>query len=207
MAAHRWRPLLLAASLALAGAGPATAARFTIEGGEGCLVRFESKAAVESFDGRTDRVSGWIECDPAALGDSARFEVAVDLASLDTGIALRNRHMRENHLQTDQYPRAYFRGGRLSGAPAALVAGQPVTLELRGEFELHGVKRLLRLPVQVTLSGTDAAPELLVEARFPVALADYDIPRPRFLLLKLGEVQQVTLKLVAAVRPAAAGGG
>ncbi|MBK9304990.1 MAG: YceI family protein [bacterium] len=37
----------------------------------------------------------------------------VDLAALDTGIGLRNRHMRENHLETDRFPQAVFRGARI----------------------------------------------------------------------------------------------
>ena len=185
-----WTPVLL-------GAAPAVAARFTIAPGAGSEVRFASKAPVESFSGRTDRVSGWVDCDPAALGDSVTIEVTVDLASLDTGIALRNQHMRENHLETDRYPQAVFRGGRLSGGPSRLVPGETATLELAGELELHGVRRPLRLPVQVTLSDAPGGSRLRIEARFPVALAAHEIRRPQFLMLKLSDVQQVTLKLVA----------
>jgi len=196
--------LLVALTPALLGVAPAGAARFTIAPGAGSEVRFDSKAPVESFSGRTDRVSGWVDCDPAALGDSVTIEVSVDLASLDTGIALRNQHMRENHLETDRYPRAVFRGGRLTGAPSRLVPGETATLELAGELELHGVRRPLRLPVQVTLGDTDGGPRLRIEARFHVALAAHEIRRPQFLMLKLSDVQQVTLKLVAGGSP---GGG
>src|SRR5262245_18665278 len=39
--------------------------------------------------------------------------VAVDLGSLETGIALRDRHMKENYLQVDRYPKAVLNLSRL----------------------------------------------------------------------------------------------
>ncbi len=192
-------PLALACGLGAAlAAAPAAAETFVIVPGAGSVVRFVSKAPMESFEGRTDRVSGRVEVDCAAPGDSATVEVSVELAGLETGIGLRDRHMRENHLETDRYPRAVFRGATLRGAPAALAAGaEPVACELSGSFELHGVTRPLRVPVRVGLREREGRRELVAEGRFPVALADFGIPRPQFLLLKLGDVQDVSFSLVA----------
>lgn len=66
----------------------------------------------------------------------------VDLASLDTGIGLRNRHMRENHLHTDEFPEAVFSGSM--AWPAEIPSMEPgveVELEFSGRLELHGVTR------------------------------------------------------------------
>jgi polyisoprenoid-binding protein YceI len=194
----------LAAALAVAALAPAAwAERFEIAAGAAeNVARFRSHAAVESFEGKTRQVSGWVECDPAALGDSVTVYVAVDLASLDTGIDLRNRHMRENHLETDKYPQAVFRGGRLFGAPAKLEVGQSATFEIAGEIELHGVTRPLRAPLEVTLLAADGPRQLRVATHFPVSLADFHIARPQFLIVRLAETQQVSLE-ATAVAPAA----
>jgi len=192
------RAPVFAAALTLAAAAPAAAERFVITpGAAGNEVRFVSKAPMESFAGHTARVAGEVECDPGALADSCHVHVTVDLASLDTGIGLRNQHMRENHLETDRYPEAVFAGARLHGAPAALAPGQAARFELAGSFTLHGVSRPLRVPVEVTLHEAAGRRELVVAGAFPVSLADHGISRPRFLLLKLGEVQQASFVLTA----------
>ena len=192
--------LSVAGGVPAGGSGAATSPVEAIDGGyviqsghPETLVCFESHAPMESFEGTTRKVTGRILFDPAAIGDSVTVEVEVDLATLDTGIALRNRHMRENHLETDAYPTAVFRGGRVTGRSAdAVGVGDTVTLELAGTFTLHGVTRELTVPV--TLTRRESV--LAVGTHFDVHLSDYEIARPRFLLLKLDEVQNVTVQLI-----------
>jgi polyisoprenoid-binding protein YceI len=192
MAPHR---LFLVCAVLGASLAPLQAAEFVIAPDAASRVEFVSKAPMETFSGSSRKVSGTVSLDPAALADSITVEVRVDMASLDTGIELRNRHMRENHLHTEKYPTAIFRGGRLSKASAAtLTEGQPVTAVLAGELELHGVKKKMEAPIELTLQKGGG---LRVVSRFKVNLPDYDIPRPQFLVMKLDEVQAVTAELEA----------
>jgi polyisoprenoid-binding protein YceI len=186
-----------AAALATAvfAAGSAFAEGFEIRGGKNAsLIRFVSKAAMESFEGRTTAVSGLVSLDPAALGDTLTIHVLVDMATLDTGIALRNEHMRENHLHTEEFPVATFAGARITKGAGSLTPGIARRVELAGTLTIHGVARTVTVPVDLTWNGAE---ELHLAAEFPVALADHEIPRPKFLLLKLGEVQKVVATLVA----------
>ncbi len=179
----------------------ANAEEFVVGPGGGNQVVFVSKATVESFEGRTSQVEGRIAGDPAAVGDSITVRIAVDLASLDTGIAMRNRHMRENHLETDRYPSAVFTGAAVaSPAGAKLDPGVPVTFAIEGTFALHGVSRRLRTNVEVTLEEQAGRRRLRFATAFPVALSDYGISRPKFLFLKLADVQTVKLSGVATAR-------
>lgn len=190
------------ATALLGAAGGAHAVRYEVRPGEPNLVRFESKAPLESFDGRTRAASGFIELNPEALGDSIELAITVDLASLDTGIPLRDRHMRENHLETARYPAAVFRGGRLNGlAGRALSPGQTVRGEVEGSFLLHGIERPLKVPVEVTREQDDEGERLRVRAAFGVRLADHEISRPQFLVLKLQDTQHVTVELAATRVP------
>lgn len=165
-------------------------------GSEKTRVEFESKAPLETFRGHTTQASGQLILDPTALGDSLQVVVEVDMASLDTGINKRNQDMRENHLETDRFPTATFRGGHLVGAhPNALPPGEPVDLEVAGTFTLHGVAREVRWAVTLTYTDDGPQPSIRVTSQFPVTLADHEITRPRFLFMKLGETQQVTVDI------------
>lgn len=192
------RALLLASFLLSLSGAPASAGRFDITPGDPNLIRFESKAPMESFDGKTRQVSGHILCDPSALEDSIEVLIEVDLATLDTGIKLRNQHMRENHLETERYPKAVFRGAKLEERTiAALQPGQPARLNVRGTFELHGEAHEIVVPLEVTLSADPGPRTLRITGGFPVKLSDYKINRPQFLVMRVDETQRVTLELRA----------
>lgn len=165
---------------------------YSVHPGKESKVVFVSKAAMEKFEGKTDRLEGRISVDPAALGDSATFHFEVDAASLDTGIKMRNKHMRENHLETGRFPTILFDGGSVHAASGArLEPGRPESLEVEGTFTLHGVSRRIRIPVVVTLRSDPAPGAIDFSTEFRVALAEYEISRPQFLFLKLADVQTV----------------
>jgi polyisoprenoid-binding protein YceI len=196
--------LLLAAVPAPAAPPEPAAVELAIgpDAGPGTVV-FTSRAPMESFEGTTADVTGRVVLNPTNLGDSLEIAVQVDMASLDTGIGLRNRHMRENHLHTDRFPRAAFTGARiLEGAGADLRDGVPHDVVLEGAMMLHGVTRTVTAPVRLTWSDGEDGTRLRIESRFEVTLADYDIPRPAFLIMKLNDVQRLRVDLWAA--PAAA---
>lgn len=170
------------------------AAQFVVKPGSPNEIVFTSRAASESFQGRTNQISGTIVVDPSAIGDSVAVRVEVDLKSLNTGIGKRDQHMRENHLETDKYPTAVFSGVAVIGGGPALATSTPSKLDVEGSFTLHGVTRRLRTTVEVTLKDEKT---LQFKTTFNVPLADYKIDRPKFLFLKLGEVQEVSVSGVA----------
>jgi len=190
---------MLPGILLLALAAPAAAGVVRYEIGEGSEIVFESKAPLDSFEGRTKSVRGWFEADLDAPADSVALEVVVDLATFDTGIGKRNQHMRENHLETDRYPRAWFRGGAVEAVRREEGA---LVVALRGMLDLHGVVR--PLVCDVTIRPQDDG-SVAVATDFVVLLSDHDIERPRFLVMKLADEQKVAVRLKA--RPAARGEG
>jgi len=197
----RLRILALAALSLLPGAA-SDAAVFAVKPGPGCKVVFTSQAPTETFQGKTDRMEGTLTLDPGAVGDSITVHLEVDLASLDTGKKMRNQHMRENHLETDKYPKAIFDGAAvLSPAGAKLEPGKAVSFQIEGTFALHGVSRRLRCPAEATFTPAGKGGTIAFKADFPVALPDFNIARPEFLFLKLAEVQQVSVSGVASSAP------
>lgn len=197
----RFHTLALAV-LALLPAAGARAAVFTVKPGKDCKVVFTSKAPTETFQGKTDRMAGTLTLNPSAVGDSITVHLEVDLASLDTGKKMRNEHMREEHLETDKYPKAVFDGAAvLSPAGAKLEPGKTTPFQIEGTFALHGVSRRLRCPAEATFTPGAQGGRIAFRATFSVALPDYQIKRPEFLFLKLAEVQEVEVSGIASSAP------
>jgi polyisoprenoid-binding protein YceI len=181
----------------------AHAREFLVSPGGESKVVFVSRAAMEKFEGKTSRLTGRIVVNPDSVGDSVSVHFEVDMTSLDTGIAMRNKHMRENHLDTDKFPKATFDGAAVKGpAGAKLEAGKPVVLDVEGSFTLHGVTRRIGISVEATHTPKGGAGgRIAFRTTFPVVLSDYEISRPQFLFLKLAESQQVRVSGVAVAGP------
>lgn len=160
-------------------------------------VQFTSKAATETVVGTTRTATGFIEFDPLSTGEEARGEIHVDLTSIKTGIELRDRHMRENHLETSRYPEAVFTVTSLTLPVGGLKNGESTRVTVQGTLSLHGVEHSIEPETYMTIRNNASGSAISIESSFPVKLADYSIKRPQFLLLRLSEVQRMHVELHA----------
>jgi len=215
MAALKLRVLLasaLAAWVALSPAHPALAqVTFHFDDPRGGnLVEFQSKAPLETFEGKTSQLTGSITLDPADIS-SMSGQLVVDLASFDTGLGLRNTHMREQVLHTNEYPRAQLviSSVRHEG-PAALHDGQPLRVKLGADLTLHGQTRPVVVDVVATLRQASAETAkrgpgdlLEVQARFAVKLSEFGMERPKMLVMKVADEIKLSVKATATSAPRA----
>lgn len=200
-------PMLVFLTLAFALVASAQPVTFVIQPGEPSNVKFHSEATIESFDGNTSVVKGEIVLDPASLGAEASAWFEVDLLSLDTGLDMRNAHMRDNHLHTDKYPATRFDMTELVSGQGALEPGKERKLTAKGIHDLHGeqVERLVEATVTHFPDGSKTAlavagPVLHVVCRFDVALAEHKVPRPQFLFMKVAESIQLEVDVWAVAK-------
>lgn len=156
-------------------------------------VEFHSKATLESFTGKSKSIVAKFEVEPTKLS-STTGTVTVDLRSLDTGIDLRNKHMRENHLHTDSFPNAIFRVDSLVMTDTQRSATDTVTIH--GAMTIHGVSRpMSALGLITEPTGSEASGALRIHSEFPLRITDFGIPRPEFLFLKLAEEVKIVVDL------------
>ncbi|MBK6765628.1 MAG: YceI family protein [bacterium] len=155
------------------------------------LVTFTSDAPLEEIVGKTNAVTGYVTL--SSGGGSG--EIHVDLASLDTGMSLRNKHMRDNHLETERFPEAVFSLSSLSLPTGTLQPGTRTQVTVTGMLALHGVTKSISPTTYFTPSAS--GDELTIEAEFSVLLQDSSITRPEFLIMKVAEDQRISVKLVA----------
>lgn len=144
-----------------------------------------------SFQARSRALTGELTRsagDPAALDGTLQ----VDLSTLDTGISLRNSHLRERYLEVqrgDGFARAVLSQIALGG-PVETVSGRTT---FTGSFAVHGVTR----PVSGTAELTRVGDGVRVEATFPVVLPDHQIPKPRYLGVGVEDEVQVRVTFTA----------
>ncbi|MBN1561091.1 YceI family protein [candidate division KSB1 bacterium] len=156
------------------------AAEFHVDKEQSNLVKFTSAAPLEEIVGTTEKIDGYVMWQGDDLTAESDFYFEVDLASIDTGIGLRNRHMRDNYLETDKYPFASY-AGRI--VEAVVQQDGSIDIKSSGTFKLHGVERKMQIDGKITQSGDG----FKATSRFSIKLADHKIERPQLMLLKVGE--------------------
>ena len=151
------------------------------------LVKFISDAPIEDFEGKTKKIDGYIfiESMEKLVGSKMYFEV--DLKSLDTGIGLRNRHMRENYLHTDKYPFSHFEGEITEAIPDSENRYKVVS---EGKIFIHGVSKKIKAEAFITTNGNGS---YRIQAKFVVALTDFNIEVPEMMFFKIDEKMDLAL--------------
>jgi polyisoprenoid-binding protein YceI len=125
--------------------------------------------------GRTEDVSGSITVEQA--GDGARLTAGtftVDTTTIQSDEGRRDNRLRNEGLQTDQYPTATFVVTQPIDVPAAALAGTASDGTLVGELTLHGVTKAVEIPAQAQL--TDGKIQVAGSLTFP--LSDFGITAP-----------------------------
>jgi polyisoprenoid-binding protein YceI len=144
-----------------------------------------------SFEAKTKDVRGEVVTradQPGAIEGALH----VNLQSLETGINVRDRHMRENYLEVQKGPD--FATATLEQIRVERLQG---TTTLKGVLSLHGQKR--------EISGTAEIKEqdgrIRVQAQFPVKVSEFEIPKPSY--LGVGVRDEVQVKVNLTVLPGA----
>jgi polyisoprenoid-binding protein YceI len=99
------------------------------------------------MSGRFNDFSGTFSYD-ADKPEESEIEVNIDVASVDTNFAERDKHLREKFLHTNDYPQASFK----STSFKQLEDG---SLVMTGDFTLHGVTNEITIPVSKVGEGDD----------------------------------------------------
>jgi len=146
---------------------------------------FESEAPGESFTGSTNEIHGYFVFDPETPSKGVRGEFRVPVASIDTGIPLRNEHMRgDQWLNADANPFIKFvvndsKGMRQVKSTEAFRTFQVTMI---GDFTVNGVPNQREIDVKFTyLPESQATRKTLpgdlvsIQSDFRVPLAPHEI--------------------------------
>jgi len=159
---------LVVAALVLPRAAEAEPLRFRIQP-EASEITFRATSRLMNAEGRFSRFSGDVVADPAAL-TSARISLTIEAASLDTGIEMRDNHLRSSDFfDVERFPIVAFQSVRVEAA------GRRATVV--GRLTLHGVTREIAVPIDVQITST----ALVASGEFIVNRGEYAIKYNSFL--------------------------
>lgn len=128
------------------------------------------------FEAKTNALKGELVLDPGQTG-AVLGELTVDLRTLQTGIGLRDTHMREKYLEVqrgEDFASATLDQIRLEGLDQQNPAGMA---KFSAVLMLHGTER----PVTGTAKIRRTDQGLAVQATFPVKVSSFDIASPTYL--------------------------
>jgi polyisoprenoid-binding protein YceI len=197
----------VAVFFALGSIAAAQSRTFEIRNDGGSRIQFISDAPLETITGVSSHVTGNLQVDPNNLS-STSGTVNVRVASIRTGVDLRDEHLRaDNWLDAGRYPNATFEITRVTGA-TRLTPNQPARVQIHGRFSIHGVTRdvvanaeVRLIPLNDELRAARINGDVIrAQASFTVQLTDYNVTVPLPVRLKVSnEIRvNVTIRAVAA---------
>jgi polyisoprenoid-binding protein YceI len=172
---------------------------------------FTSEAPLESIVGTSSQVVGYVAFDPADPTKGGKGVVAVPVASINTGIPLRDEHMRSpGWLDAEKHPHIRFdiESAKEVKKIASKGGADTYDLVLVGTLHLHGKKKGMEIPARISYlkesEKTKAfAPGDLLRgtATFDIHLADFGITGPAGMNIigsKVGETPSIQVHFTAS---------
>lgn len=160
--------------LPLAGLVMAGATLFSIWTPADYAIKFSTQRASGTIGG----LKGLIDFDPGKPADS-RFDVTVDLSTLDMGFGLKTKHAKqENFFYAEKYPLIRFKSTEISR--------QGTQYHTRGELTIKGITRPVTIPF--TFTGKDLEGEF--KGSFEINRKDFNLERKG-----VGEVVKIELNI------------
>ncbi len=164
------------------------------------VVTVESNTAFEDFVGRTTKVSGSVTVDLAKKTGSGK--IIVDLASLSTGLDLRDEHMRsEGWLNVAKYPTAIFEATSIknTGGKNFLVTGK---------FTLHGVTKTFSVKATANYVAESEKTKvnrfngdvLQIKTKFTIKASDYGIKIPAMAADKVSNSLTIGISVIGTTK-------
>ena len=163
---------------------------------------FFSTTPLEDITGISNTVKGRVTFNVSEI-QTLKGSISIPVASLDTGIELRNEHLlSDNWMDAESYPNITFEIKSVSDVKAD--AANKLTAKVTGDFTAHGVTKQVVADVTMTFlveseqTKSRAPGDLLgVQAKFNVNLSDYDIEN-MIIGQKVAEEIEISINMVGS---------
>lgn len=131
--------------------------------------------------------SGKISLDEKSKKLDAEFELPLD--DLDTKLSLRNKHMKENYLETDKFPVSKLKVSGLEFDLMDSKSGVPFT----GILTLHGVDKEISGKMDHKVEGDT----VVIKCDFSIKTSDFAVKQVDYMGIKVAETIDLIVELSA----------
>ncbi|MBX3051392.1 MAG: YceI family protein [Caldilineaceae bacterium] len=126
--------------------------------------------------GSTQTVQGFLQLDLAGEQPLGENRFVVDLTGLTSDQSLRDGWLRDNALESNQFPEAVFVASSIAGAPENYTEGDEATFQLVGELTVRSIS----LPVTFDVTATLSRDTIRGVAEANVKMSDFGVTPPNF---------------------------
>lgn len=173
------------AVLLIASASPAAAADWVAT--TGSAIEFTARITGGSFVAKSQKITGTASASEDAQTLTSA-SVVVDAGSFESGIELRDEHLRDKYLEA-----SVFREIRFAAAGQSVAVKPGGSFSLRGTLTVKGVSRPLQVEGRFESANTS---EAVASTRFKVDVTEFGIRRPSFAVVKMDPVIDVRVRLI-----------
>ncbi|WP_448213687.1 YceI family protein [Colwellia sp. MEBiC06753] len=125
------------------------------------------------------------------IAESGEVTLRIDLASVNTNIAVRDQRMRDFLFETAKFTQATFNAKVDLAFIEAMAVGDQKQLPLKGHIDLHGIKKEVSVSVQLVKLAND---KVVVSALTPMIInaKDYGLAEGVAKLQKLASLPSIS---------------
>ena len=125
--------------------------------------------------GRTSSITGTLALTQSAGNDTVTAAAfTVDVSTLTSDRAQRDQRIHRQGLESDRYPKATFQLSSPIVLPSEAASGQTIHVSSQGALTIHGVTKMVTIPIDGLLSGSQI--QLVGSISFP--FSDFGMTPP-----------------------------
>jgi polyisoprenoid-binding protein YceI len=143
--------------------------------------------------GRTKGIAGDVLVDFANPANSQIGTIVIDVSQLTSDEGRRDNFIRNNALESSQYPQATFKPTSVEGLPASAKPGDQLTLKVTGDLTVKQTTK----PVTFDVTLTADQDKLTGTAITEVLLSDFDAGPIQLAMLQTEDKAKLILEFVA----------
>jgi polyisoprenoid-binding protein YceI len=143
--------------------------------------------------GRTKGIAGDVLVDFANPANSQIGTIVIDVSQLTSDEGRRDNFIRNNALQSSQYPQATFKPTKVEGLPASVKPGDQLTLKVTGDLTVKQTTK----PVTFDVTLQTNQDKLTGTASAEIVLSDFDAGPIQLAMLQTEDKAKLVFEFVA----------
>ena len=146
-------------------------------------IKFYSHAPIEDIKAENEQVAAILN------GDDGSLTFALLIKSFEFKKALMQEHFNENYLESDEFPKALFKGNILNFSKDMVQKNGEHKVMVSGKLTIHGQTRDIRAQATLKVKGN----QIIGTTKFIVKPEDYHIRIPNAVRNNIAKEIEVTV--------------